>query len=165
MVPPEKTTSISLAKALKLKNRITGKVNTLTSDITANNSYLVENEAYKVDVLSLMEKRKTLVHALVTLKNAIYKANLPISFSIELLREKKSDCTFLKSIHVFEGVQVVSYSEAKNEYVSQIKKVELNEMVSKLQNEIDDLQDRIDAFNATSDTVVLPEYILDLLKD
>lgn len=94
MLPPEHNaathTTISLAKALKIKSRLTGKISELSSTISLYNSFLVENKESMIDVRKLMERRENLVNALVELKTAMYKANWNIANSLELLREKST---------------------------------------------------------------------------
>ena len=65
---------ITLAKALKVKNRLTGRLARVQADIQAYNS-VPEGQADQVNVPALMQAREELVGALVGLKTAINDAN------------------------------------------------------------------------------------------
>src|SRR5579871_4905381 len=65
---------ITLAKALKIKNRLTGRLAKVQQDIQAFNSVPV-GQADQVNVPALMKTREELVGALVSLKTAINDAN------------------------------------------------------------------------------------------
>jgi hypothetical protein len=65
---------ITLAKALKVKNRQTGRLAKVQADIQAYNS-VPAGQADQVNVPSLMQTRAELVGALVALKTAINDAN------------------------------------------------------------------------------------------
>ena len=73
-------TTISLAKALKLKNRLAGRMSKVQSDIEVYNSVLVE-QAEKVDVPKLIILRDELMCALSDLKLGIIKGNAHDQFS------------------------------------------------------------------------------------
>ena len=61
---------ITLAKALKVKNRLAGRLAKAQADIQAFNS-VPEGQADQVNVPALMQAREELVGALVRLKAAI----------------------------------------------------------------------------------------------
>jgi hypothetical protein len=65
---------ITLAKALKVKNRLTGRLAKVQADIQMYNS-VPEGQADEVNVTALMKTREELVGALVRLKTAINEAN------------------------------------------------------------------------------------------
>src|SRR5262249_18393461 len=65
---------ITLAKALKLKNRLAGRLAKVQADIQAYNS-VPEGQADQVNVPALLRTREELVGALVALKTAINDAN------------------------------------------------------------------------------------------
>jgi hypothetical protein len=65
---------ITLAKALKVKNRLTGRLAKVQADIQAYNS-VPAGQADQVNVPALMQTRAELVGAQVALKTAINDAN------------------------------------------------------------------------------------------
>ena len=66
--------AITLAKALKVKNRLAGRLAKVQTDIQTYNSVL-EGQADQVNVTALVQTRDELVEALVTVKTTINEAN------------------------------------------------------------------------------------------
>jgi hypothetical protein len=79
---------ISLAKALKLKNRLAGRVAKLDADLAAYNSVLAGSD--QPDIRRMYAERQRLVGQLIELKVAINAANQPAQRTIFLLGEQKS---------------------------------------------------------------------------
>src|SRR6266852_748501 len=87
-VPEEATMEITLGKALKMKNRLVGRLAKVQIDIQVFNS-VPEGQAGQVNVPVLMQTRAALVEAVVTLKTAINEANRQAQRDIYELAEKK----------------------------------------------------------------------------
>ncbi len=65
---------ITLGKALKVKNRLTGRLAKVQADIQAFNS-VPQGQVEQVNIPALMKTREELVEALMSLKTAINDAN------------------------------------------------------------------------------------------
>lgn len=150
---------VSLAKALKLKNRLAGRLNKVVTTINSYNSVTEGNQ--QVDIRKLDFERAELVAALVELKTAICDANRGIYKSITLLQEKKGEIEFLNSLPIRQGKEV-TYNGVVVTYVATITKSEVDERVKKLEKEIDLLQDEIDYYNAQPDCIKLGERLVEL---
>ena len=138
---------ITLAKALKLKNRLAGRLAKVQADVQAYNS-VPEGQADQVNVPALMQTREELVRALVSLKTAINDANREAQRDIYLLAEKKATAQFLAGVNTRHGPQPPVYpSTVEVSYVAALKKADVDGMVAGLEKEIDQLQDRLDQFN------------------
>ena len=138
---------IILAKALKIKNRLTGRLAKVQADIQAYNS-VPEGQANQVNVLALMKTREELVGALVSLKTAINDANREAQRDIYDLAEKKATAQFLGCVNTRHGPLPAVYpSTTEVNYVAALKKADVDALVARLENEIDQLQDRLDQFN------------------
>ena len=138
---------ISLAKALKMKNRLTGRLAKVQADIQAYNS-VPEGQADQVNVLTFMKTREELVGALVSLKTAINEANREAQRDIYDLAEKKGTVQFLGGVNTRHGPQPAVYPNTTEvSYVAALKKADVDGMVAGLEKEIDQLQDRLDQFN------------------
>ena len=138
---------ITLAKALKVKNRLTGRLAKVQADIQAYNS-VPEGQADQVNVPALMKARDELVGALVALKAAINEANREAQRDIYLLAEKKATAQFLAGVNTRHGPQPPVYpSTIEVNYVAALKKGDVDGLVAGLEKEIDQLQDRLDQFN------------------
>jgi hypothetical protein len=139
--------NITLAKALKVKNRLTGRLAKVQADIQAYNS-VPEGQADQVNVTALMTTREELVGALVRLKTAINDANREAQGDIYDLAEKKAQAQFLAGVNIRHGPQPPVYpSTVEVTYVAALKKADVDALVLRLENEIDQLQDRLDQFN------------------
>ncbi|MBV9125693.1 MAG: hypothetical protein JO112_20275 [Planctomycetes bacterium] len=138
---------ITLAKALKVKNRLTGRLAKVQADIQAYNS-VPQGQADQVNVPALMQTRAELVGALVGLKTAINDANREIQRDIYDLAEKKATAQFLAGVNTRHGPQPPVYpSTIEVTYVAALKKADVDRLVAGLEKEIDQLQDRLDQFN------------------
>jgi hypothetical protein len=138
---------ITLAKALKVKNRLAGRLAKVQADIQAYNS-VPEGQAGQVNVPALMKSREELVDALVVLKTAINDANRHAQRDIYDLAEKKAMAQFLAGVDTRHGPQPAVYPTTKEaNYVAALKKADVDALVLRLEKEIDQLQDRLDQFN------------------
>ena len=138
---------ITLAKALKVKNRLTGRLAKVQADILAYNS-VPEGQADQVNVPALMKTREELVGALVSLKTAINDANREVQRDIYDLAEKKATAQFLAGVNTRHGPQPPVYpSTVEVVYVAALKKADVDRLVAGLEKEIDQLQDKLDQFN------------------
>jgi hypothetical protein len=99
---------ITLGKALKIKNRLTGRLAKVQADIQAYNS-VPEGQADQVNVPALMKTREELVGALVSLKTAINDAYREAQRDIYDLAEKKATAQFLAGLNTRHGPQPAVY--------------------------------------------------------
>ena len=140
---------ITLAKALKLKNILVRELNSLISRLLTNNSYL-KNNAPKYNVIDVVSEIAAKRQELVNLKVAIQVANVGIVEKLILLGELKNYAANLNSLQTQEG-EVTSYHQNQNNFFEcVINQVSKDEMVKVVQTQIDNLQDDIDTFNATT---------------
>jgi hypothetical protein len=138
---------ITLAKALKVKNRLTGRLAKVQADIKAYNS-VPEGQADQVSVPALLKTREELVGALVGLKAAINDANREVQRDIYDLAEKRATAQFLAGVNTRHGPQPPVYPATTEViYVAALKKADVDALVVRLESEIDRLQDRLDQFN------------------
>jgi hypothetical protein len=138
---------ITLAKALKVKNRLTGRLAKVQADIHAFNS-VPEGQSGQVDVRALMDNRAEFVDVLVALKTAINEANRESQRDIYDLAEKKATVQFLSGISTRHGAQPAVYpSTTEVNYITALTKGEVDGLVARLEKEIDQLQDKLDHFN------------------
>jgi hypothetical protein len=152
---------ITLAKALKVKNRLAGRLARVQADIGAYNS-VPQGQADQVNVLALVKTREELVGALVSLKTAINDANREAQRDIYDLAERKATAQFLAGVNTRHGPQPPVYpSTVEVHYVAALKKADVDALVVRLENEIDQLQDRLDQFNHVH-TIEVDGRILEL---
>ena len=139
-------TKVSLAKALKLKNRVAGKISKLNQTIQAYNS--TQQTAEQIDVRAAYGERAELVRQLTDLTFAIASANTTIQRDIFELAELKAEVALLASLNTKHGTVVEGYQTAQVTYVAQFRKSDVDRMNEALETRIDALQDKLDTFNA-----------------
>lgn len=149
---------ISLAKALKVKNRLSGRMNKVTSDIQTYNSVLVE-QAEQVNVEKLISLREELMNALIELKSNLVKANIPIQSLLIRLGELKAKVQFLQGISVQDGSVRHGYQNTEVVYKAYLKKNNVDQQVQALEKEIDSIQDELDSFNALTKIEINPRIL------
>ena len=139
--------NITLAKALKLKNRVAGKVAKLTQTVQTYNS--TQESAERIDVRAAFAERADLVTRLTDLKAAIARANAPIQRDIFELAELKAEVTLVAGLNTKHGTVMEGYPTAGQvTYVAQFRKADVDAMTNTLEARIDALQDKLDTFNA-----------------
>jgi hypothetical protein len=139
---------ITLARALKVKNRLAGLISKLNQDIAAYNS--VQEGTEQPDVRAFYEGRKALARHLVALKSAITLANAPVQAVIYELAELKALVALVNGLNTKHGKFVEGYSTTGISYVAQMRRADIDNEVRRLQSDIDRLQDQLDTFNHTT---------------
>jgi hypothetical protein len=139
------TVVINLARALKLKNRLAGRVNKLDQDIKAYNS--TQEGTERPDVKALYSRRADVVRQLVDLKAALNAANQPVQRTIYDLAEHKSLIALLAQLNTHHGKIIEGYPGTEIHYVAQLRKEETDREVRRLEREADRLQELLDDFN------------------
>jgi hypothetical protein len=139
---------ITIAKALKVKNRLAGQITKLNQEIAVYNS--VQEGAEQPDVRALYEARKALVSHLVDLKTGITRANAPVQAVIYELAELKALIALLTGLNNKHGKFIEGYSATAVNYVARLRRGDINEEVRRLQADIDRMQDQLDTFNHTT---------------
>lgn len=164
---------VTLAKAMKEKNRVLGKIQELENKIRNFNLFenpdeetgkILKMENTKVDILSIYIERGKLVDVLTSLKTVISKANSEkgITELIYKKEELKSFLCFLRTIPVNVRTKSYPLGEEKIAYVkteAQISQQDVEISVKNIQKEIENIQDKIDDFNAST-YVEIPDFEL-----
>lgn len=153
------TVRVTLAKSLKLKNRVIGRIAKLDADIKEYNS--VPEGKEQVDVKALFEKRNQLVSHLIDLKTAINAANQPIQRHIYELAELKAKIEVFSKLDTKHGKTVEGFSGTPVNYNAQYRKENVDREVRSLEREIDRIQDRLDGFNHETTILVDPTLVED----
>jgi hypothetical protein len=140
--------SISLAKALKLKNRLAGRLNKVQNDIVTYNSVLTE-QANKVDVAALCKLRDEIADNLIALKTRIIVSNAEIQGDLIRQGELKSKLSWLATLDTRDGKERHGYQNTEVTWTATLKKKDVDDETRKLETEIDSIQDKLDSFNHT----------------
>lgn len=143
---------MNIKQALKLKNKLIKEIGENTKLIQQYNSVEVGNSRpYSTEVL--YNKISNDTKELSKLKAKIHKANVPVLEDIFYMAEMKSTIQALKKMDCTEGKYNKDRYRMESELVmtSEISLVERNEMIKDMENQIEEIQDRLDVFNATTE--------------
>lgn len=153
---------MTLAKALKHKNRVAQKLSRMSDDIRNNNSILAVNDP-EVDVTVLDGMRLELVDHLVELKTAIHLASDKIRSKIFELAELKGSIQFYRTIDTQHGRRpanryAIGGGDEFVEYKAVMRKESIDRIVTELESKIDAIQDSLEEFNGTTRiTINIPD--------
>ena len=142
---------VTIARALKEKNRVAGRLAKTRGLIGEENSR-DKSVPRGIDVAEMYAQAKELRNRLIAIKSAIAEANKSIVSKIIELDEVKSEIAFLNGLDVKEGKFVTTNygSRIESDIGAIIRKQQVMEEVSALQARADRLQDELDEFNATT---------------
>jgi len=143
---------MKVSKALKLKNQLAGEVTELKERLTKQNVRPV-SQPFDYNAREVLAGLREKIDHLISVKAAIASANAQLYPKIFRLAELKGLVALLKSLDTRHGL----FKEGGNyaqptyevEYVAQIRKSVIDELVAALEVEITSLQDDLDEFNAT----------------
>lgn len=142
--------TVSIARALKEKNRIAGKL-AKTRELIKRENSRDERVPRRIDIRALQNDEQSLMDRLVSIKIAIATANTGIIAKIVELDEVKAKIAYMNSIDTKEGYyeedHVIANNIIKN-LTAEIHQGEVIEMVNALQKRVEELQDEIDEYNA-----------------
>jgi hypothetical protein len=146
---------MNLAQALKQKNRLAGELTRLQQIFVRENARRNDNPS-TVNPEEVWTKIQALSEELGELKARIAKANINVYSAIERMAELKGRIAFINGVPKREGEELeqAHYGSAaaptKYQWTSFINQQRADEMVFALQKEIDELQDKVDTYNATT---------------
>ena len=142
---------VNLARALKEKNRVAGRLAKARELVGRENSK-DKNVPRGIDVSETYSLAKTLRDRLVSIKSAIAEANGPIVSKIIELDEVKSEISYLNKLDVKEGKFVSTNFGTciEIELEAVIRRPQVLDEVTALQARADRLQDELDEFNAAT---------------
>ena len=144
---------MTLAQALKLKNKIVSKINKLTGDVTKYN-YGVAGKTRPVDVEEAMNQRDLVTYDLVTLKTAINAVNASIQKDIYELAELKGYIALHNTLRNCDSDRYYDRNDEAVEYDMIINISRIDNCIEHAQEEVEAAQDRIDTFNHTTKITV-----------
>lgn len=155
--------SLTLAKALSVKNRLAGRLSQARSNVETYNCVQAgQRDPEGLDVRAELDRYRRLQEALIVVKAAIQRANAAIQEDILRLGEIKSTVKMLAELDTKQGKEA-SYGGVEVDYDSVIRKPEALAMVRALEGEIDTIQDRLTQHNAAT-RIEVPEGVLELAR-
>lgn len=142
---------MTIKQALKLKNKLIKQIGENTKLMQEYNSIEVGNER-PYSSTELLETISKNTKELADLKSKIHIANTPVLSDIFLMSELKSMAQSLKKMDCTEGKSNKDRYRLESEIVktSEISLVERNNKIKQLESRIEEIQDQLDVFNATT---------------
>lgn len=144
---------MTLANALKQKNRLAGELVRQQQILQRENARRSDSVS-KIDRELVWTKIQNLSEELGILKGKITSANIGVYPLLERMAELKSRIAFVESLVKREGEEVsfVGREQEKLTYTwgSTINQSRCDELVAKMQIDINLLQDQVDTYNATT---------------
>lgn len=144
---------MNLSQALKQKNRLAGEYVRLAAILSRENSRRNDNPS-KIDAELVYKQMTETSNQLGELKAKIAAANIPIYPLIERMAELKTRIAYLTQLNKREGAEVVQqYNSNPINYTHAafINQEKADQMILEIQNSINELQDKVDAHNATTE--------------
>lgn len=138
-------TTITLAKALKLKAKLAGDLNSAYYAVSKNNSIIVGNKRH-IDINATLAEMAEVKKKLIELKLAITVGNEKIMRSLIELSELKDTLGKISSINTTEGKHR-EYGDSFSEFEVVLTQGFINETAKALKTQIEELQDSIDSYN------------------
>ena len=142
---------MTIKQALKQKNKLIKQIGENTKLIQEYNSIEVGN-VRPYSSVELLAKISEDTKELAKLKTKIHIANTPVLENIFLMSELKSMAQSLKKMDCTEGKSNRDRYRLESESIktSEISLVKRNETIKELEAQIEEIQDRLDIFNATT---------------
>ena len=153
---------VSVAKALKMKNRLAALLKEKGENIRLNNTILKDG-ARKLDVRREADERSKVAECLVDLKTALYNSNMPVQRDVFELSEIKAELKMWESVPCDDGKSfgtpqrlgrerdLFGYAKPKEmELSSDLKFSEIKEIRESLIKRADKIQDKLDRHNHTT---------------
>lgn len=145
---------ITLAKALKVKNRLVGQLDKAKALIIQYNS-AVKGQERPVAIDRVCSEYDETRKRLIELKGKIAVATGPITPKLVEMAEVKSAIAFLSCLSIKEGLEdkTIGYRDTvvkTEEWVPYISEAERQRVLKDHQYLIETLQDQVDEFNAVT---------------
>jgi len=148
---------ITLAKALKVKNRLAGKLKDLQDKATKFNVTDAQKQVFRtINLTEIWAELESTRDKLIDLKGKIAVATAGIAAKLQEMAEYKSQVTFFERLPVEEGVTEPPYGYNSTvpfqpvEIKSYIDEANRQSQIQFFKKRIEDLQDEVDTFNATT---------------
>lgn len=140
---------MTIKQALKQKNKLIKKINEAFQKVYTYNS-VNEGQVRPYDVNDSLQQYMKLTEELISLKEKIHIANQPVYNKIFKLSELKSMAQKIAVINCEEGKIKNKYSEDSEIKTSIINVVLRDTMVTKLESDIETIQEELDLHNSTT---------------
>jgi hypothetical protein len=141
---------MNIKQALKLKNKLVTQMKEQYEIAKAHNS-IEQGNPRRYSALDAFNKAVELSNSLIELKTKIHLANGPVYGLIFQMSELKNQIKQLKSLPVDEGKVTERYGSITTIKEAEINIAERDDIVKSIENQIEEIQDKLDTHNATTE--------------
>jgi hypothetical protein len=141
---------MNVKQGLKQKNKLVADLKAQYQILQKYNS-IEEGNPRRYSMRDTLDKINQLTNDLVNLKAQIHKANQPVYGQIFLMSELKGMVKELKKIPTEEGKSSDRYSSVVSVKEVELNIVDIQNYVIGLEAQIEELQDKLDVHNATTE--------------
>lgn len=141
---------MTIAQALKEKNKIVASIQKNWDKINRYNSQIVGSEK-PYDLAQVFSKIGEETAQLIKLKTDIHIASAPVRDLIFSLSEYKSMAQKIKSVNVSSGPVSERFSNTVNQMEAQLSVIWQENEISAIESKIDAIQEKLDSFNYTTE--------------
>ena len=141
---------MNIASALKVKNRLAGKLAKLRESAQENNSYTSINPS-PVDLTAVWLEMQKTYNELVELKSKISRATNGICHKLVELSELKGMISFYQDLNIINGKGSLTVNGGTVEWFERLNfcgTMRRDSAIAEVQEKIDALQDEVDEYNA-----------------
>jgi len=139
---------MTIAKALKEKNKLTTRLSKLWQKIYSHNSAIVGSEK-PYDLDDVWAQIQDTMQKIVDLKTRIHNASSPVRDKIFLLSELKTHATHLSTINTSKG-KTRSYGTEPDQIEAHFDIVWKDQQIELTEAQIEATQEELDRFNHTT---------------
>lgn len=137
---------LTVAKALKEKNKKLNQINKLWVRLEENNSIL-EGNTREFNPEEILNQIKQETEVFIQLKTKIHNACAPIREKIFRLSELKCITRRLKGIDTKNGYVPTRFENNSTRYLAYLSAGTIDQIVEAMESEIDQIQEDLDQFN------------------
>ena len=141
---------MNIKQALKLKNKLVTQIKEQYEIAKAHNS-IEQGNPRRYSALDAINKAAELSNSLIELKTKIHLANAPVYGLIFQMSELKNQIKQLKSLPVDEGKVTERYGSITTIKEAEINIAERDDIVKSIENQIEEIQDKLDTHNTITE--------------
>lgn len=140
---------MTIAQALKEKNKRLNQINKLWDRLSTNNSIPEGNER-EFNPEALLKQLNDETNSFIELKTKIHLACEPVREKIFRLSELKNFVKRLRRVDTNQGLVVNRYENSSVRYTAALTSAAVDAHIENIENELESIQEELDQFNHTT---------------
>ena len=140
---------MTIAQALKEKNKRLNQINKLWDRLSTNNSIPEGNER-EFNPEALLKQLNDETNSFIELKTKIHLACEPVREKMFRLSELKNFVKRLRRVDTNQGLVVNRYENSSVRYTAALTSAAVDAHIENIENELESIQEELDQFNHTT---------------